>query len=59
MHANITAEFQKGLETFTTEDSHVSRVCYGKQIRREVQMYQVLNKVDLFDSKLVLAGVLQ
>jgi hypothetical protein len=59
MHVNITSGLHKGLETFTTEESHVSRMCYGKQTRHEVQMLQVLNKVDPFDSKLVLAGILQ
>jgi len=59
MHLNITAGLHKGLETFTTEESQVSRGCYGKQMRHEVQMYQVADKIDLFDSKLVLAVLLQ
>jgi len=59
MHANIIAVLHKGLETFTTEEPHVQRGCYGKQIRHGVQKYQVPNKVDLFESKLVLAGVLK
>jgi hypothetical protein len=59
MHANITVGFRTRMETFTTEESQVSRGCYGKQIIHGVQMYRVPNKVDLFESKLVLTGVLQ
>jgi hypothetical protein len=48
MRANITAGLHKGLETFTTEESQISRGCCGKQIRPGVQIYKVPNEVDLF-----------
>lgn len=59
MHANITAGLYKGLEIFITEEAQLTRGCYGYQTRHGVQMFQVPNKADLFESKLVLVGVLQ